>query len=89
MQFFFSPLAQEQVEDVLRRERADLPAAQRKIAAQMAEGSPGVALALNLTEATELRQSVFQILAATIERRSSTELFAETARLVKEQKRTL
>jgi hypothetical protein len=83
VQFFFSPLAQEQVEDVLRRERADLPAAQRKIAAQMAEGSPGVALALNLTEATELRQSVFQILAATIERRSASELFAETARLVK------
>ena len=86
VQFFFSPLAQEQVEEVLRRERADLPAAQRKIAAQMAEGSPGVALALNLTEATELRQSVFQILAATIERRSATELFAETARLVKEKK---
>jgi len=83
VQFFFSPLAQEQVEEVLRRERADLPAAQRKIAAQMAEGSPGVALALNLTEATELRKSVFQILAATIERRSATELFAETARLVK------
>ena len=62
MQFFFSPLAQEQVEEVLRRERADLPAAQRKIAAQMAEGSPGVALALNLEEASELRQSVFQIL---------------------------
>ena len=46
VQFFFSPLAQEQVEEMLRRERADLPAAQRKIAAQMAEGSPGVALAL-------------------------------------------
>jgi len=83
VQFFFSPLAQEQVEKVLLRERADLPAAQRKLAAQMAEGSPGVALALNLKEATELRQSVFQILAAIIERRSATELFTETARLVK------
>ena len=41
VQFFFSPLAQEQVEEVLRRERADLPAAQRKIAAQIAEGGPG------------------------------------------------
>ena len=83
VQFFFSPLAQEQVEQVLRRERADLPAAQRKIAAQMAEGSPGAALALNLEEAGELRKSVFQIFAAMIERGSSTELFAETARLAK------
>ena len=83
VQFFFSALAQEQVEQVLLRERGDLPAAQRKIAAQMAEGSPGVALALNLTEATELRKSVLQIFTATIERGSETKLFAEIERLVK------
>jgi DNA polymerase III subunit delta' len=82
LQFFFSPLPQEQVEQVLR-ERADLPAAQRKIAVQLAEGSPGAALAMNLGEAAELRQSVLQILAAIIERRSSTDLFAQTARLCK------
>jgi DNA polymerase-3 subunit delta' len=85
LQFFFSPLALEQVEQVLRL-RDDLPAAQRKAAAQLAEGSPGVALGMNLAEATELRKSVLQVLAAMIDKGSSTDLFAETARLTKGQK---
>ena len=85
LQFFFSPLAQHQVEQVLSQ-REDLPAAQRKAAAQLAEGSPGVALAMDLAEATELRKTVLNILAAIIERRSSTDLFSQTAHLVKTQK---
>jgi DNA polymerase-3 subunit delta' len=85
LQFFFTPLAQEQVEQVLRQ-RDDLPAAQRKAAAQLAEGSPGVALAMNLAEATELRKSALQVLAVMIDKRSSADLFAETARLTKGQK---
>lgn len=84
LQFFFSPLALEQVEQVLRQR--DLPAAQQKLAAQLAEGSPGVALAMNLAEATELRKSALQVLAAIIDKRSSTDLFAETTRLTKGQK---
>src|SRR5713226_904035 len=71
LQFFFSPLAQEQVEQVLRQ-RADLPAAQRKVAAQLAEGSPGIALGMDLAEAAELRKTALQVLTAIIERRSST-----------------
>src|SRR2546428_5914233 len=85
LQFFFSPLAQEQVEQVLRQ-RADLPAAQRKVAAQMAEGSPGIALGMDLAEAVELRKTALRVLTAIIERRSSADLFNETAGLVKGQK---
>ena len=85
LQFFFSPLAQEQVEQVMRR-RDDLSAAQRKLAAQMAEGSPGAALAMDLAEATELRRTILQILATVIEGRSPAELFGQTAHLVKTQK---
>jgi DNA polymerase III subunit delta' len=82
LQFFFSPLTREQVEQLLSQ-RDDFTAAQRKLAAQLAEGSPGAALAMNLAETTELRKAVLQVLAAIIERRSSTDLFAETTRLTK------
>ena len=69
------------------RERADLPAAQRKLAAQLAEGSPGVALALESGGSRPNCGNRFcRVLAATIERRSSTDLFAQTAQLAKGQK---
>jgi len=85
LQFCFSPLAQDQVEQVLRR-RDDLPPAQRKVAAQLAEGSPGVALAMDLAQTAELRKTALQALTAIIERRSPTDLFNDTARLTKAQK---
>ena len=85
LQFFFSPLAQDQVEQILLQ-RDDLAPAQRKVAAQLAEGSPGVALTMDLTETAELRKTALQVLAAIIERRSATDLFAETTRLTKGQK---
>ena len=85
LQFSFSPLSQEQVEEVLRQ-RDGLSAAERKLAAQLAEGSPGTALAMDVAETAELRKAVLQVLGAIIERRSSAELFKETAGLVKGQK---
>jgi DNA polymerase III subunit delta' len=85
LQFFFSPLAPEQVEQLMGR-RDDLSAAQRKLGAQMAEGSPGAALAMDVAEAAELRTTILQILATVIERRSPAELFSKTAHLVKTQK---
>src|SRR4029077_6587475 len=85
LQFFFSPLEYDQVEQVLRQ-RDDLSPAQRKLAAQLAEGSPGAALAMDLAETVELRKTALGVLAAMIEKRSSTDLFNETARLVKGQK---
>jgi|SRR5690242_1206699 DNA polymerase III subunit delta' len=85
LQFLFSPLAQEQVEQLMRR-RDDLSASQRKLGAQMAEGSPGAALAMDVAEAIELRKTILEILATVIEKRSPGELFSQTAHLVKTQK---
>jgi DNA polymerase-3 subunit delta' len=85
LQFSFSPLARDQVEQVLHQ-RSDLSPAQRKVAAQWAEGSPGAALAMDLAEAAALRKTALQVLATIIEKRSATHLFSETADLVKAQK---
>ena len=85
LQFFFAPLAAEQVEQLLA-ERTKLEAAERKLAAQLAEGSPGVAMRLNLEGAAQLRRDVLMVLERAVEARSYGELFAETAQLVKNQK---
>jgi len=85
IQFFFSPLPAGNVEHILR-ERSKLTAAERQLAAQLAEGSPGDALALNVAEATELRRAVLRALTTAVEGRSFSELFAQTAQLTKGQK---
>jgi len=84
VQFFFSPLQTEQVEHILH-ERSKLAPSDRKLAAQMAEGSPGDALALNLADAMDLRRTVLQALTTAIEGRSFSELFAQTTQLSKGQ----
>ena len=58
----------------------DLPPRDRKMAAQLAEGSPGVALTLDLAQATELRQSALRVLLSAAEPRSASDLFAQTTR---------
>src|ERR1700738_5439240 len=49
MQFHFAPLPQAEVETLLK-ERTDLKPADRKLAAQLAEGSPGLAIEMNLEQ---------------------------------------
>ena len=60
--------------------------AERKLAAQLAEGSPGEAVSLDLAEATELRRAVLRVLTSAAEGRSFTDLFAQTAQLAKGQR---
>ena len=55
LQFFFAPLETAEVARMLG-EKTTLPAGARKMAAQLAEGSPGAALALDLEGAVELRR---------------------------------
>jgi DNA polymerase-3 subunit delta' len=85
VQFFFSSLPTERVEQILG-ERTKMTATERKLAAQLAEGSAGDAMALDLAEATELRRAALRILSTAVEGRSFAELFAQTAQLVKGQK---
>ena len=101
LQFFFAPLGTELVEQILIQHAESqsgsrsatssstssaLSPADRKVAAQLAEGSPGAALALDLKEAVELRRTVLGVLAAAAEERSSATLFAQTTLLTKGQR---
>jgi DNA polymerase-3 subunit delta' len=85
LQFFLAPVEQHSVEHFLQQ-KSDLSPANRKLAAQWAEGSPGAALTLDVQQTGELRRAALGLLAAILEARSSAELFSQTAALVKGQK---
>jgi DNA polymerase-3 subunit delta' len=85
MPFFFPPLQTAHVEEILRRQTGMKPADIR-LAAELAEGSPGAALALDVEEALELRRRTLRLLAEAAEGRSAAGLFAQTAYLAKGQK---
>src|SRR3970282_425449 len=76
MQFFFAPLDTKLVEDILSV-RTKLTAAERRLAAHLAEGSPGAALALDLEEAAGLRRRALQLLGDGAEGRYSAGLVAQ------------
>jgi len=85
LQFHFAPVPNDQIEAFLK-ERSPLKSAERKLAAQLSDGSPGLALAIDLRESARLRRSVLHLLeqAATGQRHG--ELFAATAQLAKQEK---
>jgi len=85
LQFFLAPLETAQVEELLKQ-RTKLKAAERKLAAGLAEGSPGVAMGLDVEESARLRRDVLQVLERAAEARSYARVFEETAQLVKNQK---
>lgn len=85
LQFFFAPLETKQVEALLE-ERTEMKAAERKLAAQLSEGSPGVAMTLELGETIRLRKEALRVLELACGARSFGHLFAATAPFVKEQK---
>ncbi len=85
MPFFFAPLDAPSVEEILRR-HSHLPPSKRRLAAQLAEGSPGKALNLDPDEALELRRRALKLLADAAESRPAAALFAQTAQFAKNQK---
>ncbi len=85
LQFYFAPLTDEQVDELLKQ-RTKLKAAERRLAAQLAEGSPGAAMRLDVEQAARLRRDVLRLLERAAEARSYAELFAETSQLTKNQK---
>jgi DNA polymerase III subunit delta' len=82
--FWFAPIAPEQIEGLLK-ERTEWKAAERKLAAQLADGSPGAALALDLEESARLRREVLHLIAEAMSGKSYRAIFAATARLSKEE----
>jgi DNA polymerase-3 subunit delta' len=85
LHFYFAPLADEQVEELLKQ-RTRLKASERKLAVQLAEGSPGAAMGVDVEQAARLRRDVLRLLERAVEGRSYAELFAETSQLAREQK---
>ena len=84
LQFHFAPLPQADVEKILQ-DKTDHKAADRKLAAQLAEGSPGVAIEMNLEQASQQRRNALRILERAARGEGFAQLFAETAALAKDR----
>jgi DNA polymerase-3 subunit delta' len=84
MQFHFAPLPQAAVEKILQEKAARKPA-ENKLAAQLAEGSPGLAIEMNVEEAAQRRRNALRILERAARGQGFGQLFADTAALAKDR----
>jgi DNA polymerase-3 subunit delta' len=84
MQFHFAPLPVAEVETILRA-HSDRKPADLTLAAQLSEGSPGLALELDLEDAVEKRRTALRILERAARGQGFAQLFADTAALAKDR----
>src|SRR3981081_2116753 len=84
LQFPFTPLAAAEVYQILSA-RTEMNPADRKLAAQLSEGSPGAAMDLDLEAAVKLRRDCLAVLERSLELRGASNLFASTSALAKSQ----
>ena len=84
LQFHFAPLAQAAVEKILK-EKTGRKAADIKLAAQLAEGSPGLAMEMDVAAAAESRRNALRILERAARGQGFAQLFADTAALAKDR----
>ena len=84
LQFHFAPLPTADVEKILQA-RTDHKPADRKLAAQLAEGSPGLAMEMNVEQAAQQRRNALRILERAARGEGFAQLFAETAALAKDR----
>src|SRR6266852_4071346 len=84
LQFHFAPLPQADVEKILQA-KSGLKPADRKLAAQLAEGSPGLAIEMNIEQASQQRRNALRILERAARGEGFAQLFAETAALAKDR----
>jgi len=87
LQFHFAPVPAQQVEAFLksRAEGRHLKPAERKLAAQLAGGSPGAALTLDLAESARLRKTLLELLDRAVTGEKYGDVFAATAQLAKQE----
>src|SRR2546422_1277115 len=78
MQFHFAPLPLPDVEKILR-EQSDHKPAEIKLAAQLSEGSPGLALEMEVETAQQRRREALRILERAARGQGFAQLFADTA----------
>ncbi len=84
LQFHFAPLATAEVEKILE-EKTDRKAADRKLAAQLAEGSPGLAMEMDVEQTVQRRRDALRILDRAAKGESFAQLFADTSALAKDR----
>lgn len=82
--FWFAPIAPEKIEKFLK-DHSEWSSTERKLAAQLADGSPGAALRLDLSESARLRREVLRLIGDSMEGKSYRAIFSATARLAKDE----
>jgi DNA polymerase-3 subunit delta' len=87
MQFHFAPLPQADVERILK-EKADRKGAEITLAAQFAEGSPGLAMELDVETTARRRADALRILTRAARGQGFAQLFADTATMAKDRETT-
>src|SRR5579864_2420999 len=84
MQFHFAALPQAEVEKILK-EKTDRKPADIKLAAQLAEGSPGLAIEMDVEQAAQQRRGALRILERAARGEGFSQLFADTSALAKDR----
>jgi DNA polymerase III subunit delta' len=87
MQFHFAPLPQADVERILK-EKTGRQGAEINLAAQLAEGSPGLAIEMDVEASAQRRQEALRILTRAAQGQGFAQLFADTAALAKGRETT-
>jgi DNA polymerase III subunit delta' len=84
LQFHFAPLPRAAVEKILK-EKTDRKPGEIKLAAQLAEGSPGLAIEMDVEAAAERRRSALDILERAAQGHGFSQIFASTSALAKDR----
>jgi DNA polymerase-3 subunit delta' len=84
MQFNFALLAEEDVRRILK-EKTDRKPAEITLAAQLAEGSPGLAMEMDVETTAQRRKDALRILTRAARGEGFAQLFADTAALAKDR----
>jgi DNA polymerase-3 subunit delta' len=87
LQFHFPPLPQADVEKILQ-EKTDRKPADRKLASQLAEGSPGLAIEMDVEQCSQRRRDALRILQRAARGEGFAQLFADTNALAKDRDRS-
>ena len=87
LQFHFAPLPQAAVERILK-EKTDRQPAEIKLAAQLAEGSPGLAMEMDIDAAAQRRRNALGILERAAQGQGFAELFSASSALAKDRNST-
>jgi DNA polymerase-3 subunit delta' len=84
LQFHFAPLSQPDVENILKG-KTGRKGPELKLAAQLAEGSPGLAMEMDVAKTADRRRDALRILERAARGQGFAQLFADTSALAKDR----